>query len=72
MRGLHRTKRMLGFAGIIMGASIVVWWKLDASAPEWTLWAGTAILGASWALFVYVIVARFLWVRKNPFGSAQT
>lgn len=70
VRGLHRIKRMLGFAGIILGAGIVVWWKLDASAPEWSLWTGTAILVASWALFVYVIVARYLWVRKNPYASS--
>ena len=70
VRGLHRIKRMLGFAGIVLGACIVVWWKLDASAPEWALWVGAAILGASWILFVYVIVARYLWVRKHPYGAA--
>jgi len=68
VRGLHRTKRMLGFAGIILGAALLVWWKLDAAAPPWALWTGTAILVASWVLFVYVIMARYLWVKSHPFG----
>jgi type IV secretory pathway TraG/TraD family ATPase VirD4 len=72
VRGLHRIKRMLGFAGIMLGAGIVVWWKLDANAPEWAMWTGTAILGASWALFVYVIIARYLWVKKHPYGVVKT
>lgn len=72
VRGLHRIKRMLGFAGIMLGTGIVVWWKLDASAPGWALWTGSVILGVSWALFVYVIIARYLWVKKHPYGTAET
>jgi type IV secretory pathway TraG/TraD family ATPase VirD4 len=70
VRGLHRIKRLLGFAGIVLGASTLVWWKLDPSAPEWALWVGAAVLGVSWTLFVYVIVARYLWVKKHPYGAA--
>lgn len=72
VRGLHRTKRMLGFAGIILGAALLVWWKLDATAPAWALWAGTVILVVSWGLFVYVIITRYLWVKKHPYGLAQS
>ena len=68
VRGLHRTKRTLGFAGIILGAAMLVWWKLDAAAPPWTLWSGTVVLIVSWALFVYVMVARYLWVKRNPYS----
>ena len=70
VRGLHRIKRMLGFAGIILGASMLVWWKLDVSAPDWALWAGILILVSSWALFVYVILARYLWVKNNPYTAS--
>jgi hypothetical protein len=70
VRGLHRVKRMLGFAGIILGASMLFWWKLDMSAPDWALWAGVSVLVSSWALFVYVIIARYLWVKKNPFAAS--
>lgn len=72
VRGLHRVKRMLGFAGIILGASMLMWWKLDVSAPEGALWAGIFVLVSSWALFVYVIVARYLWVKKNPYAASRT
>ena len=71
VRGLHRIKRMLGFAGIVLGASILVWWKLQTAAPEWALSTGVAILVASWTLFVYVIIARYLWVKKHPFAPPR-
>ena len=67
VRRLHHVKRMIGFAGIVLGASAVVWWKLDATAPEWALWVGVGVLGVSWALFIYVIVARWFWVKNNPY-----
>jgi len=67
VRRLHHVKRMIGFAGIVLGAFAVIWWKLDAAAPDWALWTGVGILLVSWALFIYVIVARWLWVRNNPY-----
>jgi hypothetical protein len=72
MRGLHRIKRMIGFAGIVLGAAILVWWKLDPAAPEWAMWTGTGILVISWALFVYVIIARYQWVKNHPYAPAKT
>jgi hypothetical protein len=72
MRGLHRIKRMIGFAGIVLGAAILVWWKLDPAAPAWAMWTGTGILVISWALFVYVIIARYQWVKKHPYAPAKT
>lgn len=70
VRGLHRNKRMVGFAGIMLGAGAVVWWKLDTGAPDWALWAGLGVLLASWSLFAWVIFARWRWVKKNPYTSA--
>ncbi len=66
-RGLHRTKRIIGLVGVVLGACLVVWWKLDASVPDWALWTGIGVLVASWAIFVFVIVARWMWVKKNPY-----
>jgi len=66
-RRLHRSKRLIGLVGVVLGACIVVWWKLDASVPDWGLWLGIAVLVVSWAIFVYVIVARWQWVKKNPY-----
>lgn len=71
VRGLHRIKRMLGFVGIFLGACMLVWWKLEPAAPEWALSIGVAILVASWTLFVYVIIARYLWVKQHPFASPR-
>lgn len=70
VRKLHRNKRMLGFAGIILGACMVMWWKLDPKAPDWAMLGGVGVLALSWALFIYVIVARWQWVKKNPYKSS--
>jgi hypothetical protein len=67
VRQLHRNKRMLGFAGIVLGASMLMWWKFDASTPAWALWGGIGVLALSWALFIYVITARWMWVKNNPY-----
>lgn len=66
-RRLHRNKRLIGLVGVVLGACIVVWWKLNASVPDWALWLGIGVLVASWAIFVYVIFARWQWVKKNPY-----
>lgn len=72
VRGLHRNKRMIGFAGIVLGASMLLWWKFDATIPAWALWAGLGVMGASWLLFIYVIMARWKWVKDNPYRPPAT
>lgn len=67
VRGLHRNKRMLGFAGIILGASVLLWWKFTPNAPDWGLWTGGGILALSWLVFIYVIVDRWRYVKNNPY-----
>ncbi len=67
VRSMHRNKRMLGFAGIVLGASLLLWWKFSAEAPAWSMTAGWVVLALSWALFIYVIVDRWRWVKKNPY-----
>lgn len=66
-RRLHSIKRLVGLVGVVLGACLVVWWKLDPSVPDAALWAGIGVLVISWAIFVYVIVARWQWVKKNPY-----
>ena len=71
-RGLHRNKRLVGFAGIILGAALVLWARQSPDqAPAWALTTGFAVLGLSWALFIYVIVDRWLWVKKNPYRPGE-
>jgi hypothetical protein len=67
VKRLHRNKRMLGFAGIVLGAAMLVWWKLDPTAPNWAMLASLGVLAASWVVFIYVIVARWQWVKANPY-----
>lgn len=67
VRELHRNKRMIGFAGIIAGAGILLWWKYTPGAPDWAMWAGGGLLVVSWAVFIYVIVDRYRWVKKHPY-----
>lgn len=68
VRLMHRNKRMLGFAGIILGACLVVWARLSPfEAPAWALMAGFMLLAVSWAVFVYVIWDRSQWIKKNPY-----
>ncbi len=67
VRGLHRSKRLIGFAGIILGASMLLWRKFTPSAPEWAMLGGIAVLAASWILFIYVIWDRWRWVKNNPY-----
>ena len=35
VRGLHRNKRMIGFAGVMAGAGMLLWWKMTPQAPDW-------------------------------------
>ncbi len=71
VRAMHRNKRMLGFAGIILGACLVVWARLSPTeAPSWALMAGFGVLAVSWLVFVYVIFDRSRWVKKNPYKAA--
>lgn len=72
VRTMHRNKRMIGFAGVILGAALVLWARLSPDqAPSWALLAGFGVLAVSWALFIYVIVDRWLWVRRNPYRSGE-
>ena len=67
MGGLHRNKRMFGFAGIIAGAGMLMWWKMTPVAPDWAMWAGGSILALSWLVFVFVIYDRWRYVKNNPY-----
>ncbi len=65
-RNLHRNKRLIGFAGAVLGAGFVLWWRYAPEAPSWAEPVGFAIVGVSMALIVYTIADRWLWVKRNP------
>ena len=72
VRTMHRNKRVIGFAGVILGAALVMWARLSPDqAPAWALPAGFGVLAVSWALFIYVIVDRWLWVKRNPYRPGE-
>jgi hypothetical protein len=67
IRGLHRTERMAGMAGCLIGALLLIWGRQAAQAPAWAAPVGLATIGAAWALFAYVIYRRTRYVRAHPF-----
>lgn len=69
VRGLHRNKRMIGFAGVMAGAGMLLWWKMTPQAPDWAMWTGGTILGVSWLIFVFVIFDRWRYVKNNPYKA---
>jgi hypothetical protein len=71
VRTMHRNKRALGLAGIVLGACMVVWSRVSADAPSWALYGGFGVLAVSWAIFIYIIIDRFLWVKKNPYKPGE-
>ncbi len=66
VRRMHRNKRFAGYIGCCFGAAILIWGRFVAGSPTWAVPAGFAVVGGSWAVFVYVMVARYHWVKANP------
>ena len=67
IRALHRTERMAGMAGCLIGALLLIWGRQAAEAPAWAAPVGLVTIGAAWALFAYVIYRRTRYVRAHPF-----
>lgn len=65
-RRMHRNKRFAGYIGCCFGAALLIWGRFVAGSPAWAVPAGFAVIGGSWLMFVYVMVARYQWVRANP------
>jgi len=67
VRGLHKWKRAAGVIGCILAVILMLWSKYSPdTAPAWATPVGLGIAAISWALFAYVVVARMMWVRRNP------
>lgn len=72
VRGMHRYKRFAGFIGCILGAALLLWARYSPEqAPTWAMPVGFIVIGASWLLFVYVIITRWRWVKANPYRSQE-
>jgi hypothetical protein len=68
-RNLHRTKRLIGFAGAVLGAGFVLWWRYSTEAPSWAEPGGFTIVGLSIALILFSMADRYIWVKRNPYRS---
>lgn len=66
-RRLHRNKRLAGLVAVILGACLITAWKLDGEISDPVLWGGIGALAGGWSLLVYVMLARWRWVRSNPY-----
>ena len=67
IRGMHKNKRNLGFLGCLLGVLIMLAGRYSPQVPDWTVWAGVAVVAAGWLLFAYVIFSRVTYVRTHPF-----
>lgn len=67
VRNMHRWKRTAGFAGCAIAIGVLMWGKFQPDAPAWMVPVGVAIAGASFLVFIYVMVDRLRWVKKNPY-----
>jgi dTDP-4-dehydrorhamnose 3,5-epimerase-like enzyme len=67
IRGLHKTKRHLGFIGCLLGVVLMFAARIRPEIPDELVWVGVAIIAASWVLFAYVVFARIAFVRAHPF-----
>lgn len=66
VRGLHRNKRVGALMGCALAIAMMLWSRF-AGGPAWALPAGLAVVGASWAVFLFVMVDRYRWVKANPY-----
>jgi len=68
LRRLYSRTRFVGFVLCLVGILVLVWAKFRGPGPLSPLGiAGIVIVTAGWAIFVYVIVQRTRYVRRNPY-----
>ena len=67
VRNMHRWKRMGGLAGCAIAIGILMWAKFTPGSPAWMFMLGFAVAGASFAVFIYVLVDRLRWVNTHPY-----
>lgn len=68
VRTMHRNKRSGGYIGCAFGAAMILASRyLPDRVPEQLFWVGLAVIGASWLVFVFVMISKWQWVKNNPF-----
>jgi hypothetical protein len=70
VKRMHRNKRYLGYIGCAFGVAMILAARFQPEAvPDWMFMAGVAVIGVSWLMFVFVLIAKWLWVKKNPYKA---
>jgi len=67
LRGLGRPERTAGVIACLVGVVIMVLARYRFGGEPWLLWSGVAICAVGWALFIYAVARRLIWIRAHPF-----
>jgi len=67
IRAIGRWERSAGFVACLLGVLILVLARFRFGGQPLVVGAGVAVVGVGWALFVYTVVRRRMWVRAHPF-----
>ncbi len=67
VRAQGRQARTIGFIACLGGVLVLMVGRFRLGAAPWLLWTGAAIVAVGWALFIYALARRLLWVRAHPF-----
>lgn len=65
-RTVYSGVRLGGYVACVAGIVSMVWSRFGGGPPE-ALWAGVGLIVVGWAIFGWVVWARYQWVKKNPF-----
>jgi hypothetical protein len=70
VRAIGRRTRIVGFILCLVGVMILVWARFRGPGALSAIGiAGLVTIAAGWGLFVYVLVARTRYVRRDPYKS---
>ena len=69
VRAVGRPARMAGVVCCLVGVLVLVVARFKLGGLAWMLWCGAGVVAAGWALFIYAVARRLLWIRAHPFDS---
>jgi len=70
LRAQGRSARLAGLILSLAGVLILVVGRYRLGGPTWALAGGIVVIAFGWALFVYAVGRRLLWVRSHPYPNA--